>query len=474
MADSNDPAIEYLRGRRGELVERLRELLRIPSVSAQPAHSADCRRAAEFIAGYLNAIGVRAEVVATAGQPAVIGVNNDAGPRAPRVLLYGHYDVQPVEPIEQWSCDPFAAELRQTDMAGRPAPEGGVLVARGSADNKGQHMAMLAGVEAVLKTAGRLPVNLKVVIEGEEEVTSPNLAGLIRQRKDELACDIVVLADGSLAGSGRPTIAYSARGIVYSFVTVRGPKQDLHSGVFGGVASNPANGLARLIAGLHDATGRVTLDGFYDGVDETTDRQRAELANLPGKEADLAGEAGVAVLGGGESGRQFNERRWFRPSCDVNGFGGGYQGPGSKTIIPAEAMAKVSFRLVGRQNPVKVAESFRRYLEANCPRGLNVQVQFEHFARPFRADRSQPAFAAMADAIRAASGAEAVWVGGGGTLPILADLKDILGADSVFIGLARTDSNLHSPNEQFNVSDFHLGAELSAHFWPRLAGQAGR
>ncbi|MDD4888538.1 MAG: M20/M25/M40 family metallo-hydrolase, partial [Phycisphaerae bacterium] len=233
---------------------------------------------------------------------------------------------------------------------------------------------------------------------------------------------------------------------------------------------NPINGLARLIAGLHDATGRVTLPGFYDGVDEIGAARQAQLASLPYAEAEIAAEAGVDALGAGEAGRSFNERRWFRPTCDVNGIGGGYQGPGAKTIIPSMAEAKVSFRLVSRQDPAKVAASFESYLRANCLAGLTVEVAFEHWCRAYQADTTGPAFAAMAGAIQALAGLPPTFCGAGGSLPILADLKDILGVDSLFIGLSREDCNIHSPNEQMNVADYHLGGEVAAEFLARLAG----
>ena len=461
-------AIDYLRAHRPQSLERLQQLLRIPSVSAQPAHGDDCRRAAGFLVEYFKSIGLRGEVAETGGHPAAVGFWTQAGNDAPRVLLYGHYDVQPAEPLDLWICNPFAAEVRERDAFDKAVP-GGVLIARGSADNKGQHLAMLAGVEAVLATSGRLPVNLKVVIEGEEEIGSPHLADLIRRRADEFAADVVVLADASLDSLGRPTIVTSARGLVYTFITIRGPRVDLHSGEYGGVAANPANGLARLIAGLHDATGRITLEGFYDGVEELDSGRRAQLEKLPFTEADIAAKAGVAQLGGGETGRSFIERRWYRPTCDVNGLAGGYQGPGAKTIIPSMAQAKVSFRLVGRQDPDRVVASFRKYLAENCPAGLTVELEVEHPCRAYQAETSGPAFAAMAQAIRAVTGGEPTWAGAGGTIPIMADFRKILGAESVYLGLAREDCFLHAPNEQMNVADYFRGAELSAEFWPRLA-----
>jgi acetylornithine deacetylase/succinyl-diaminopimelate desuccinylase-like protein len=327
---------------------------------------------------------------------------------------------------------------------------------------------MLAGVEAVLATAGRLPVNLKVVIEGEEEIGSPHLADLIRRRADEFAADVVVLADASLDPLGRPTIVTSARGLIYTFVTVRGPGFDLHSGEYGGVVANPANGLARLIAGLHDAAGRITLDGFYDGVEELDPQGRAQLEALPYTEQDVAGKAGVARLGGGETGRPFIERRWYRPTCDVNGLTSGYQGPGAKTIIPSTAQAKISFRLVGRQDPDRIIASFRRYLADHCPAGLAADVEVEHPCRAYQADASGPAFGAIAEAIRAVTGGEPTWAGAGGTIPIMADFKQILGAESVYLGLAREDCFLHAPNEQMNVEDYFRGGEISATLWPLL------
>ncbi len=467
-------AIQFLRDTREQHIEQLRELLRIPSVSTDPGRADDCRRAAEWLVAHMTAGGLAAELAETEGHPAVIGQWADAGPSAPTVLLYGHYDVQPPEPLDKWLCDPFAAELRDTDAEGRDAPEGGTIIARGSSDNKGQHMAMLAGVFAHLQTAGRLPVNLKVLIEGEEEIGSKHLGPLLEARRDDLACDMVLLADGDWVRPHTPAIAYSLRGLVYVTIEVAGPSADIHSGLFGGVVTNPANALARLLAGLHDEDGHVTLDGFYDGVEELTEQQRDELADLATDEKQLAGDAGVAgPLGGGEAGRSVDERRWFRPTCDVNGLSSGYQGPGSKTIIPSSAMAKVSFRLVGGQDPVKIRQSLESYLQENCPRGVTVKVSSGAGARPYQADRNHPAFASLAAAIEAASGSAPTWIGGGGTLPVLAEFKETLGVDSLFLGLARSDCHLHGPNEQFDVRDYHIGAETSAHFWTRLAEQMG-
>ncbi|MCG3179350.1 MAG: Succinyl-diaminopimelate desuccinylase [Phycisphaerae bacterium] len=466
---SIETTIAYLREHAGENLGRLRELLRVPSVSTDPGRAADCRRAAEFLVDYMRGMGLSAEVAETAGHPSAVGRWEQAGPDAPTILLYGHYDVQPAEPLELWQVDPFAGEVRDIDAEGRRVP-GGVLIARGAADNKGQHMAMLAGVEAHLATAGRLPVNLKAVIEGEEEIGSRHLPAMIEARKADLACDAVLLADSYTHPAGAPAICYSARGLTYATITLSGPSQDIHSGVYGGVVTNPANALARLLAGLHDARGRVTLAGFYDGVPEVTAQQMAEIEALGITESDLAGEAGVERFAGGEQGVHFLVRRWFRPTCDVNGLSGGYQGPGSKTIIPASAMAKVSCRLVGAQDPARVSAALEAYMQANCPVGLKATVAHEAGARPYLADRSQPAFGAMADAIHAVTGRDASWIGGGGTLPILAEFKRILGAESVFIGVARADSHLHGPNEQCNVADLQAGAEVSARFWERLGG----
>lgn len=468
----SNAAVEYLRAHRKQAVERLCELVKIPSVSTDPARADDCRRAGEWLVEHMRAMGLRSELAETGGHPAALGFYDDAGADAPTILLYGHYDVQPAEPLDLWSVDPFAAAVSDTDAEGKPAPEGGVLIARGSADNKGQHMAMLDGVAALLKTDGRLPVNLRVIIEGEEEIGSKHLPALIKARRGELAADVVVLADGEWVVDGVPAICYSLRGIVYVTVTLRGPANDIHSGIFGGVVTNPANALARLLAGLHDEDGHVTLKGFYEGVGDLTDRQRDELAALATDEKQIAADAGVTGdLGGGEAGRSLDERRWFRPTCDVNGLSSGYQGPGSKTIIPASAMAKVSFRLVGEQDPKAVEQSLVDYLQANCPAGLSVQIESGQGARPYQADRDLPAFAAMSDAIREVTSRPTSWVGGGGTLPILAEFKQILGIDSVFIGLARPDSHLHGPNEQFNLADLHTGGEVSAHFLTRLAGR---
>ena len=468
---SIDAIVAHLREHQDEAIERLGELLRIESISTDPARAADCGRAARWLCDDLRRLGLDAHVVPTGGHAAVIGRHTTAGSRAPTVLLYGHYDVQPAEPLEPWRSDPFDPQVRDRDAAGRPAPPGGVIIARGSADNKGQHMALLAAVAAHVAVNGSLPVNLKVLIEGEEEIGSPHLASLIQQRRDDLAADVVVLADASVGRNGAPAIHLSARGIVYATVTITGAKSDLHSGIFGGVVANPANALARLLGGLHDAAGRVRLEGFYDGVDEPTDAQRRQLDALGVDDAELAREAGVTALGGGEADRPALQRCWYRPTCDVNGLAGGYQGPGAKTIIPAQAVGKVSFRLVGRQDPDRIAQSLRRYAQAqlaDAP-GLSATVELEHGARAWQADPAHSAFAAMAEAIRQTCSAEPAWVGEGGSLPILAQFKSLLGAESVFIGLSRRDCNLHGPNEKFNVADFHTGTQVFARFLSLLS-----
>ncbi len=360
---------QYLESHAADFEEELKAFLRIPSVSAQSSHNADTRRAAEFVADQLRGLGLMVEVIPTLGHPIVFAEWNQA-PGKPTALVYGHYDVQPPVPLEQWITPPF-----------EPAVRNGNLYARGATDDKGQLFTHVKSVEAWLRTEKQLPLNVKFLIEGEEEVGSANLDRFVLGHRDRLQCDWVVISDTSMFAPDVPALCYGLRGIVYFEIVLQGPKQDLHSGGFGGMVNNPANVLAGMIASLKDPKGRILVPGLYDGVIPLQPWELKTLAELPFDEQGYREMLGVDALFG-EAGHSPLERKWARPTCDVCGLYGGYQGEGSKTIIPARAGAKVSFRLVPNQEPKKVAEAFRRHLEAQVPPGIRLQIHEYHNAPP--------------------------------------------------------------------------------------------
>jgi acetylornithine deacetylase/succinyl-diaminopimelate desuccinylase-like protein len=386
--------IEDLRNHLDEDLARLFELLRIPSIAnraaARGSEGDDCARAARWLADYARSLGLSAEVIPTAGRPVVLA--EARGPEgAPTMLVYCHYDVQPPEPLEEWDAPPF-----------EPAVRGGNIHARGASDDKGPLMAYLAAAGAWRRYlagggaggregAAALPVTLKFLVEGEEEIGSPNIEAFLRSRRERLSADVAVVADTSFFSAGVPSITYGLRGLAYVEVSVRGAATDVHSGMHGGAVANPINGLARMIAGMHDANGRVTLEGFYDGVVCVTDAEREAWAALPFDEPAYAASLGVEQLGGGEAGRGVLERLWARPTLDCNGIVGGYTAPGSKTIIPAAASAKISMRLVPRQDPERIVSALRRFVASHTPAGLASSVQVNALARPVLVPPDSPA-----------------------------------------------------------------------------------
>lgn len=447
---------QYLAEHAERFVDELKQFLRIPSVSADSAFRGETRRAAEFVRSQLAGLGLTVELVETAGHPIIYGEWLGAG-NAPTALVYGHYDVQPPDPLGEWITPPFEPTVRD-----------GRIYARGATDDKGQVFTHIKSIEAWMKTAGRLPVNVKLVIEGEEEVGSNNLDTFLEQHKQRLQADIAVISDTSQFAPGIPAVTYGLRGIAAFEVTVRGPRQDLHSGVFGGAVANPVNSLARLIGSLHDAHGRVCIPGFYDDIPPLTPAERKRVAALPFDESKFVADLGVAAPWG-EAGYTTLERRWARPTCDVNGIKGGYQGEGPKTIIPASATAKITCRLVPNQDPQKISAALEAFFKASCPPGVTLDFKTWHGCPPFILDTEGPMMAAAQRAIETAFGVAPVLIREGGSIPVVATFRDVLGLDTLLLGWGQNTDNLHGPNEHFSLADFHRGTLASAHLWQEMA-----
>ncbi|MGC1274279.1 MAG: dipeptidase [Planctomycetaceae bacterium] len=451
-----DAVDAYLELHAHRFVDELAELLRIPSVSGDPDFQADVRRAAAFVRDRLTDAGCTVDLVETPGHPIVFG----RGPRvpgAPTVLVYGHYDVQPAMKSDGWNTEPF-----------EPVVQGGTIYARGATDDKGQFYTHLKSVEAWTKTAGRPPVNLVFVIEGEEESGSDNLDAFLTERQADLACDVAVISDTSQYAPGIPAITYGLRGIVACELTVEGPSHDLHSGVFGGAVANPVNVLCSLVASLHDEQGRIAVEGFYDDVRPLSEQERSQFAALPFDEAAFLDELGVPAAHG-EAGFTSIERRWARPTCDVNGIFGGYTGAGPKTIVPARATAKITCRLVPDQDPKRLTAALKRHFEKNAPPGVRLRFTPQHGCVGFVLDPNSPYIAAAKRAVAHGFGTEPVLIREGGSIPVVESLKRLLGIDTLLLGWGQNTDNLHGPNEHFLLADFHRGIRASARLWAELA-----
>jgi acetylornithine deacetylase/succinyl-diaminopimelate desuccinylase-like protein len=449
--------LDRLEAERHRHVAELIDFLRIPSVSADSSRRADVERCAQFVAEQLAAAGLDVEVIPTEGHPVVYGERLEA-PGRPTVLIYGHYDVQPPDPIALWKSDPFD-----------PRIEGENIYARGAADDKGQLLTHVKAVEAYHHAGVPLPVNVKFLIEGEEEISSLHLDDVLRRRKARLACDVAVISDTDQFAPGIPAITYGLRGICYMEVRVHGPGKDLHSGSFGGTVANPANVLAALLASLVDSHGRVLVPGFYDDVRPLAAWEREMWASLPFDERAYLDSTGSPCLVG-EEGRTLLERRWARPTLDVNGLFGGYGGEGSKTIIPAWAGAKVSMRLVPDQDPAKIAALFERAVRDRSPRGVRLDVIRHSGGKPVLVPTDTAAMRASRSAVEVGFGRAPVLVRSGGSIPVVSSFKEILGVDSLLLGWGRPDDNCHSPNEKFHLGDFQKGIKTSALLLQELAG----
>ncbi len=450
--------LDYLKRNQARFVAGLCDYLRFPSVSAQPQHKKDMMACAGWLANHARKIGLDARVCPTAGHPIVVAKTKPAGgPRQPHFMIYGHYDVQPPEPLELWKSPPFA-----------PRIVGRSIYARGSTDNKGQNFAHFKAVEAYLKTGTPLPCDLTFVIEGEEEVGSANLAKFLKSNRRELACDAVVVSDTGMPSPKHPALTYSLRGIIAFEITVHGPSRDLHSGVFGGSVENPAMALARLLAQIRDANGRVTIPGFYRDIALLSAFERKQLARFPLKDRELEKLLGVTKLFG-ERGFTPTEQRAARPTFEINGLTSGYQGRGSKTIVPAWARAKITCRLVPNQSPAKIRKVVCDYLKKICPPTVRLEIEAGHGAEAYLVSPRSRAAQAALRALEAAFGCPPILMREGGSIPIVNDFKKILGADSLLLGLGLPDDNAHSPNEKFNLDCFAKGQAMSALLWQELA-----
>ena len=452
---------EYLEDNRDRHIEELKDFLRIPSVSAKSEHAGDMRRAAEWLVDRMLEAGLEtAEVLPTAGHPVVLGEWRGA-PGAPTLLVYGHYDVQPPEPLDEWDTPPFEPTVRD-----------GNLYARGSVDDKGQLYLHLKAVEAHIAGRGSLPVNVVFLIEGEEEIGSPHLESFLVEHRERLACDAVMISDTTMFAPGLPSITTGLRGLAYMEVRVRGPKTDLHSGSYGGAVVNPANALARILAGLHDEKGRVAIPGFYEAVVDLSAAERASIGELPFEEEALREEVGSTELGG-ESGYGALERIWARPTLDVNGLLSGYTGEGAKTVLPARAMAKVSMRLVPDQDHQEMERLFTEHVHRIAPAGVTVEVEALHGGQPWRADPKEPIFRAAARALEQAFGREPVFIREGGSIPIVHVFQQTFGGPVVLMGFGLPGENAHAPNEWMSLENYSTGAKAIALLYDELvSGEA--
>ena len=437
-------------------LEDLFTLLRFPSVSTDPKHNADTRAAAEWLVQKLTSIGLQTTLHETPGHPVIIAKNkHEAGRRT--VLLYGHYDVQPPDPLAEWHTPPF-----------EPTIVGDRIMCRGATDNKGQLMTHVAGLEKTLRDHGSLPINLTCLFEGEEEIGSPNLKPFLEAHRDELKCDVVAISDTGMVASGVGTFTYGLRGIACCEVIARGPITDLHSGIWGGAVANPVTAIARLVATLHDAQGKVLIDGFYDAVRPLADWERVAWNKLGDTSAETKQITGVPELFG-EAGFTELEQRWARPTAEVNGIGGGYQGAGSKTVIAREAFVKLSFRLVPDQQPDEILRRVEAHLNAHTPPGIRLEVKLGHVGSAYLTDPFSPYGLAAQAALVKTFGGKPALIREGGSIPIVQAFKDVLGVDTLLLGLALPDCQAHAPNENFPIANFEAGIRLNAHLLEELA-----
>jgi len=452
MLNQRQAAIDFAHKNRDQFLDDLQNLLRIASISTSPDHQQDMVSAANMAANMLREIGFnRVQVMNTPGHPVVFGEWMKAGPEAPIVLVYGHYDVQPVDPIDLWKTDPFT-----------PTRQGDHLVARGASDMKGQIVAVISAIRSTLQQ-GPLPVNVKFLLEGEEEIGSPNLKTFLEDNRELLASTIALNPDAGMVGAQYPTIVTTLRGLAYFELRVYGPDHDLHSGLFGGIVHNPAQVLCELIAGMHDSTGRVTLPNFYTRVRTLSPEERTESSRLPMDEAYFQAQAGVTKLWG-EQGFTPVERVGARPTLEVNGLYSGFTGSGSKTVLPAYAMAKISMRLVADQDPDEVQQQLIQYLEENTPETVRWEITPMAGSFASAADPHSPEAAAFAKALETVWGVRPLYKREGGSVPVVTDMQKILGIDSVLTGFGLPDDRIHSPNEHLHLPTWYKGIDSIIHF----------
>ncbi|MDH4158077.1 MAG: dipeptidase [candidate division Zixibacteria bacterium] len=440
---------EYLKETAGKRMDELFKFLQFPSVSAKSEHKKDMLDCAAWLTDHLKAIGLTARIYPTGGHP-VVYAEYTADKKAPTVLYYGHYDVQPPEPLELWKSDPFKPVIRK-----------GNIFARGGTDDKGQVFAHVKGVEAVLKAAGTLPVNVKFLIEGEEEVSSVSLPKFIRKNKKMLAADIVVVSDTAQYSSTLPAVTYGLRGVVAAEVMVSGPNRDVHSGSYGGAITNPIHALCAMVGQLHDKNGKVAVPGFYSRVKPVTKWERKQFKRLPFNQEAYRKSLGVPALAG-EKGYSTIERTWSRPALDVNGITGGYQGEGGKTIIPSWASCKITMRLVPDMDPTDVSNKLERYLKKIAPKSVTLKIKKHGGAPGVVVPMDGPWLDAAGRAIKVGFGKNPLFIKEGGSIPIVSDFKTILGLDTLLIGFGLHEGNAHSPNESFRVVDFENGCRTAA------------
>jgi acetylornithine deacetylase/succinyl-diaminopimelate desuccinylase-like protein len=440
-----------------QALDRLMALLRVPSISTDPTYKADCTRAADMLVADLQTLGFDASARPTPGHPMVVAHGGTSGPH---LLFYGHYDVQPVDPLTLWDRPPFDPELQDT-------PKGQVIRGRGTSDDKGQLMTFLEACRAWKAVHGTVPCRLTVFLEGEEESGSPSLIPFMRDNAAELTSDIALICDTGLFDPDTPAITTMLRGLLGEEITLTGPRMDLHSGSYGGAAINPIRVLSRIIAALHDETGRVTVPGFYDGVPELSNAQRAQWEDLGFDAKAFLADVGLSVPAG-EQGRSVLEMIWSRPTCEVNGITGGYTGQGFKTVLPSQAHAKISFRLVGSQDPVKIRDSFRAMVHSLLPADCTVEFHGHGTSPASVMATTNPAFEKARAALSDEWPRPAAFVGSGGSIPIAGYFKTILGMDSMLIGFALDDDLIHSPNEKYDIRSFHKGIRSWARILDRL------
>lgn len=458
MTNQRSAALQYAHENSDRFLEELKDFVAIPSISTDPERKAELQQAADWVAQQLRDTGIQnVKVMPTGGHPVVYGESLSAGEAAPTVLIYGHYDVQPADPVDLWQSGPFAAEVRGENLYGR-----------GATDMKGQVLASIKAVEAITRN-GALPANLKFLIEGEEEIGSPNLGKFIQEHKELLSCDVALNPDTGMIAPDKPTITYGLRGLAYFEVRVYGPDHDLHSGVFGGTVHNPAQALCELIAGMHDANGRITLPGFYDKVRDLDDDERAELSRLGVDEAVYLDQTGAPGLWG-EPDYAPIERTGARPTLEVNGFLSGFVGEGGKTVLPSKAMAKISTRLVPDQDPEDVHEQLLQYLSDNASDAIRFEVDKMVGCPASISDRNSSYVKAMEEAMEAVWNRKPLFKREGGSVPVVGEFQEILGVESVNTGFALPNDNMHSPNEKLHLPTWYRGIDALINFFLNLEG----
>lgn len=455
------PVLDHLDANLDNSLERLFGLLRIKSISTDPAYSADCRRAAEWLVGDLRSIGFDASVRDTPGHPMVVAHHDGAGPH---VLFYGHYDVQPVDPLELWREDPFSPSVTTGDRGQK------VIAARGSSDDKGQLMTFVEACRAYKAVHGKLPCKVTILFEGEEESGSRSLKPFLEANAKELKADFALVCDTDMWDGETPSICVGLRGLVGDEITVKAANRDLHSGMFGGAAANPIRVLARILADVHDREGRVTIPGFYDGVEETPAQIKQAWDSLGETAESFLGPIGLS-LPSGEKGRSVLELIWARPTAEFNGITGGYTGEGFKTVIPAEASAKISFRLVHKQNPDKIRDAFRAFVRERLPADCTAEFEPHGNSPAIQLSYDSPFLNKAKDALSDEWPKQAVMLASGGSIPIVGDFQKLLGMESLMVGFALSDDRIHSPNEKYDVASFHKGQRSWARILDRIAGR---